>query len=113
MPKLKTGHIHPTKEESMIINAGIAADPDTRELDATWFSKARPARNFFPPGTYTALVAMNRQRGRPKAEETSVATTIRLDADLLAAFKLTGQGWQTRMNAALRQYIIEHPIEPR
>ena len=35
---------------------------------------------------------------------------IRLDADLLDAFKSTGKGWQTRMNAALRQFITEHPL---
>jgi len=53
---------------------------------------------------------MKRPRGRPKADETKVFTAIRLDADLLAAFKSTGKGWQTRVNAALRQYIAEHPL---
>jgi uncharacterized protein (DUF4415 family) len=51
-----------------------------------------------------------RPRGRPKADATKVFTAIRLDADLLQAFKATGKGWQTRVNAALRQYIAEHPI---
>ena len=53
---------------------------------------------------------MKRPRGRPKADETKVFTAIRLDADLLDAFKSTGKGWQTRMNAALRQFITEHPL---
>lgn len=56
-----------------------------------------------------ALVA-KRPRGRPKADETKVFTAIRLDADLLETFKATGKGWQTRVNAALRQFITEHPI---
>jgi hypothetical protein len=34
MPKLKVGHISPTPEEEAAINAGIAADPESRELDA-------------------------------------------------------------------------------
>ena len=34
---------------------------------------------------------------RPK-----VPVTIRLDADLADAWKATGKGWQTRLNAALR-----------
>jgi uncharacterized protein (DUF4415 family) len=110
MPKLKIGHISPTPEEDAAINAGIAADPDARELDAEWFAQAKPASEFYQSETYAALVAMKRPRGRPKADETKVFTAIRLDADLLAAFKSTGKGWQTRVNAALRQYIAEHPL---
>lgn len=109
MPKFKIGHISPTAEEEAAINAGIAADPDTRELDDEWFSQARPASEVMPPEVYAELVA-KRPRGRPKAEEPKVFTAIRLDADLLAAFKATGKGWQTRMNAALRQYLSDHPI---
>lgn len=110
MPKLKVGHISPTTEEDAAINAGIAADEDARELDDEWFAKARPTSETFAPETYAALVAMKRPRGRPKAEETKVFTAIRLDADLLETFKATGKGWQTRVNAALRQFITEHPI---
>lgn len=43
------------------------------------------------------------QRGRPKELEPKVQTTIRLDADVVAAFKADGPGWQSRMNAALRK----------
>ena len=110
MPKLKLGTIIPTQEETAAINAGIAVDPDARELDSQWHKGAKPASEAFTPQTYAALVAMKRPRGRPKAEETKVFTAIRLDADLLEAFKATGKGWQTRVNAALRQFITEHPI---
>lgn len=110
MPKLKPGTIIPTPEEDAAINAGIAADPDARELDDEWSARAKPASEVFPPDVYAALVAMKRPRGRPKADETKVFTAIRLDADVLAAFKSTGKGWQTRVNAALRQFIDEHPI---
>jgi uncharacterized protein (DUF4415 family) len=109
MPKLKVWHISPTPDEEAAINAGIAADPDARELDAEWFAKAKPASEVMPPDVYAMLVA-KRPRGRPKADETKVFTAIRLDADLLEAFKATGKGWQTRVNAALRQFITEHPI---
>jgi len=109
MPKLKVGHISPSPQEDAAINAGIAADPQSSELDAEWFAKARPASEVLPPEVYAALVA-KRPRGRPKADETKVFTAIRLDADLLETFKATGKGWQTRVNAALRQFITEHPI---
>ena len=34
--------------------------------------------------------------------------TIRLDADLLAWFERQGKGYQTRINAALREYVERH-----
>ena len=109
MPKLKPGTIIPTHDEEAAINAGIAADQDNPELTEEWFAKAKPASEVLAPETYAELVAIKR-RGRPKADETKVFTAIRLDADLLHAFKATGKGWQTRVNAALRQFIAEHPL---
>ncbi|MCG1018568.1 MULTISPECIES: BrnA antitoxin family protein [Burkholderiaceae] len=109
MPKLKVGHISPTPEEDAAINTGIAADPETREWTDEDFAQAKPASEVLPSKVYAALVA-KRPRGRPKAEETKVFTAIRLDADLVEAFKATGKGWQTRVNAALRQYLAEHPL---
>jgi uncharacterized protein (DUF4415 family) len=44
-------------------------------------------------------------RGRPKLAAPKVSTTIRLDADVLAAFKAAGPGWQSRINAALRKAV--------
>jgi uncharacterized protein (DUF4415 family) len=48
------------------------------------------------------------RRGRPKAEQTKQALTVRYDADIVAAFKATGKGWQTRMNEALRDWLKSH-----
>lgn len=110
MPKLKPGTIMPTHEEADANNTGIAADVDNPELTKEWFGKARPANVVFKPETYTGLIAVKRPRGRPKADETKVFTAIRLDADLLNAFKATGKVRQTRVNAALRQFISEHPL---
>lgn len=110
MPKLKTGTIIPTHAETAIINAGIAADQDNPELSKEWFAHAQPASEAFSPEMFAALSAMKPARGRPKAVSPKVFTAIRLDADLLEAFKSTGKGWQTRVNAALRQFITEHPL---
>lgn len=41
-------------------------------------------------------------RGRPKAATTKEPVKLRLDADVLAALRATGEGWQTRINDALR-----------
>lgn len=50
-------------------------------------------------------------RGRPKLEAPKISTTIRLDADVLARFRAGGAGWQSRINAALRQWLEEHSDE--
>ncbi|MCW8177776.1 hypothetical protein D8B25_21165 [Verminephrobacter aporrectodeae subsp. tuberculatae] len=36
--------------------------------------------------------------------------TIRLSHDVVTQFRATGEGWQTRIDAALRQFITEHPF---
>ena len=43
-----------------------------------------------------------RRRGRPKLEAPKEAVKLRLDADVLAALRASGEGWQTRINDALR-----------
>ncbi|WP_321162581.1 BrnA antitoxin family protein [Verminephrobacter aporrectodeae] len=48
--------------------------------------------------------------GRPKAEVTKERITIRLSHDVVTQFRATGEGWQTRIDAALRQFITEHPL---
>ena len=93
----------PTPEEDAQINAGIAADPDTFELDDEWFARALPAKKFFSPEAYAQLCAM-RQRG-PKDKPLKVPTTIRFDADVLTALKASGKGWQTRVNQAVKDWL--------
>ncbi|MBX9726098.1 MAG: BrnA antitoxin family protein [Rickettsiales bacterium] len=46
---------------------------------------------------------VRRGKGRPPSLTPKVSQTLRLDADILEAFKSTGAGWQTRMNDALRK----------
>ena len=49
-----------------------------------------------------------RRRGRPRGSVHAVkkrSTTIRFDADVLEALRATGPGWQTRINAAAREWL--------
>jgi uncharacterized protein (DUF4415 family) len=48
-----------------------------------------------------------KQRGRPAGSDKE-STTIRFDREVLAAFRAAGPGWQTRMNAALRDWLKTH-----
>lgn len=43
--------------------------------------------------------------GRPKMERPKRAVNLRLDADVVDAFRAGGAGWQTRMNEALRKAV--------
>lgn len=94
MPKLKPTHIQVTDLEDAAINAAAMFDPDALPFtDAQW--------EAVKPGVRT---------GRPKAEVTKERITIRLSRDVVTQFRATGEGWQTRVDSALRQYIAEHPI---
>ena len=48
------------------------------------------------------------QRGRPKADNHKELVAVRYDSEILAAFRATGKGWQTRMNDALKEWLKEH-----
>lgn len=85
-------------------------DIDNPEWTAEDFAKARPAQELLPKLFSQARTdALLAPRGRPKAEVTKVRVGIRLSPDVLAHFKAEGDGWQTRIDAALRQFIEEHP----
>lgn len=48
-----------------------------------------------------------KRMGRPVSDKTKVQVAIRFDQDILAAFKATGRGWQTRLNDLLRKHLDE------
>ena len=50
-------------------------------------------------------VPASRTVGRPVSDRPKIATTMRVDADVLATFKASGKGWQTRINQVLRYYV--------
>jgi uncharacterized protein (DUF4415 family) len=49
-----------------------------------------------------------RLRGRPAGSGAKSSTTLRLDTEVLEAFRATGRGWQTRVNNALQEWLREH-----
>ena len=57
-----------------------------------------------------AAQAMLKARGRPTAAVVKERITIRFDADVLAALRATGKGWQTRVNDAMREWVRTHPL---
>ena len=52
-----------------------------------------------------SLIRPARPIGRPKKVAPKVAVNIRLDPEVLAYFRATGRGWQSRINEALRKVV--------
>lgn len=82
--------------------ADLAAVSDNPELAGEQVAQAKPFAEAFPD-----LAATIRRRGPQKAA-TKVATTIRLSPDVVAFFRQGGQGWQSRIDAALRDWMASH-----
>ncbi len=84
---------------------------EVRELTADDLREFRPASEVLPPELYASLLAMNQEaklRGRPKAAVTKERITIRLSPEVVNSFRATGSGWQTRVDAALRDWLKTH-----
>ena len=59
------------------------------ELTEQWFGEAEPHIG-------------GRKVGRPRSPNRKVALKLRLDPDVVQAFRATGPGWQSKINATLR-----------
>lgn len=86
-------------------------DKDNPEWTEQDFARARPSSEVLPElfGAEMAAEMLKPKGGRPRKANPKVFTAIRLDADIIEAFKATGSGWQTRINDALKTWLKEHP----
>jgi uncharacterized protein (DUF4415 family) len=97
-----------SKEQQEMLNA-LAAKPDNAidfsDIPATTADNWKGAlRGFTPsPEGFRKL----REHFRPVKK----SITIRVDADVLAYFDTEAAGYQTRINAALREYMETHLAE--
>jgi uncharacterized protein (DUF4415 family) len=93
--------------EEAAIQVGIARDADNPELTDEQLKSLRAAKEVMPRGFYEELV--ERARGRPRLDEAAkkVIVKLRVDPDVLEAFKADGPGWQTRMNDILKKAVAE------
>ena len=82
----------PTPAEDAVITAAALADPDAVPFtDAEW-AKVKP------------LV----RRGRPLGSGSKTQVTLRLDVEVVEKFRASGDGWQTRINDALKSWVRTH-----
>jgi len=85
-------------------------DDDNPQWASEDFAKAQPASAVLPHIFGESVAAeMLKPRGRPRAAFPKQRINIRLSPEVLEHFKSTGQGWQTRIDIALRQFITSHP----
>jgi uncharacterized protein (DUF4415 family) len=75
-----------------VVVKGTWMPDDAPELTADYFARADVYRG-------DKLI----RRGRPPSEHRKEAIKLRIDPDVLAYFRATGPGWQTRINDALRR----------
>ncbi len=94
-----------------IVKPLIDAEGEVRELTAADMKRFRPAREVCPEvvaayeaGTLRISPRMVGQRGKQKAP-TKQLVSIRLSTPVLQHFRATGEGWQTRLDDALRLLI--------
>ena len=80
----------PTIEEDARITAAARSDPDAQPIDG--------------------VMGLKRLRGRPRSAVTRVMLSLRVDPDVLMALRASGRGWQTRVNALLRQAVTKGKI---
>ena len=86
---------------------GKSKTQKTRPQAATpyvWDGEDEDDRPLTREEMQAGIETYRRQRGRPTGSDKE-STTIRFDRDVLAAFRAGGPGWQTRMNAVLRDWL--------
>jgi uncharacterized protein (DUF4415 family) len=101
----------PNAVDDAVINAGITADSDSPEWMSADFARAEPAAKVLPRlfSKETAAEMLKPKRGRPVSTSPKAHVNIRLDAEVVEQFRATGRGWQTRLNAALKEWLKTHP----
>ncbi|MBE0612742.1 MAG: BrnA antitoxin family protein [Burkholderiales bacterium] len=89
----RTSVAMPSAQDDKLITAAAKADPDAQPLT---------------PKQLKSMVPIRALRGRPKSASTKQLVSVRYSPEVLAYFKSTGEGWQSRMDRVLREYVTRH-----
>ena len=76
--------------------------------DFVWDGQDEDERPLGKDDMLASIAVARNRRGRPAGSGTKEQVAIRLDHDVLAAFRTGGPGWQTRMNEALKDWLRTH-----
>ncbi len=79
------------------------AKGEVRELGAADMERFRPSREVLSPSLLSKVGVRGAQRAPTKER-----ITIRLSQEVVQPFRATGDGWQTRVDAALKDWLKSH-----
>lgn len=81
-------------------------DDDSPEWTDEDFARARPATEVLPEIFGDSVAKeMLKPRGRPRLEHPKERINIRLSHEVLSHFKASGQGWQSRIDSVLTEFV--------
>ncbi len=83
-------------------------DADNPAWTPADFAGAGPVREVVPAGLAAVLPKRRPGERGPQKAPTKVAVSIRLDREVVAYYRATGAGWQTRINEELARAIVRH-----
>ena len=87
-------------------------DKENPEWTAEEIRRARPLLDVLPQQTAAAVRRYRGQRG-PQKRPTKELISLRVDRDVVAAYRATGTGWQKRVNDVLRSYAKRRGLASR
>jgi uncharacterized protein (DUF4415 family) len=64
-----------------------------------------------PGGGVSATIAAIRRTRGPNKKPAKEQVAIRLDQEVVGALRASGPGWQTRVNAALKEWLATQPVK--
>ena len=82
----------PTEAENRKIRRSAQADPNALPLTDNQLN---------------AMVPLKSVRGRPKSANKKLLVSVRYSPEVLTYFRSTGEGWQSRMDGVLQEYVSQ------
>ena len=76
--------------------------------DFVWNGQDEDKRPLSKNEMLSGIAVARKRRSRPAGSGTKEQVALRLDHEVLAAFRRRGPGWQTRMNEALKDWLRTH-----
>lgn len=95
-----------TTQRKTILDATGKAPPGG---DYVWDGKDETECPLTREEMQKGVEAYRKKRGRPVSGTRKEQVSVRYSPEVLSYFRATGEGWQTRMDAALQMLVKKHP----